>query len=103
MTTYRHIIFLIVIVAPFVFFNIDSAAPCLPSRIDGNEDLLSSDYRAVKSEGRDKTTRLWKEIMHEKSGIVLRLVPAGEFDMGSSDTEKGRHKVEGPVHRVKIS
>jgi len=99
MTTYRHIIFLIVIVVAFLSLNIDSVAPCLPSRIDGDENLLSSAYRAVESEGRDEINGLWKEIVHKESGIVLRLVPAGEFDMGSNSGEAD----EKPVHRVQIS
>jgi formylglycine-generating enzyme required for sulfatase activity/predicted Ser/Thr protein kinase/type II secretory pathway pseudopilin PulG len=60
-------------------------------------------FKAVESEGRDKDTGLWKEIEHIKSGIRLRLIPTGEFDMGSPDTEKDRDKDEGPVHHVKIS
>jgi formylglycine-generating enzyme required for sulfatase activity len=31
------------------------------------------------------------------------IVPAGHFEMGSSDTEAGRGKDEGPVHHVKVS
>jgi len=113
MSTYRHIIFLIAIVAPFLSFNIDSVAPCLLSRIDGDVDLLSSDYRGVKSEGRDGATGQWKEMVHKESGIVLRLVPAGEFDMGSHISaeevarkyggEAAAYKDEHPLHRVKIS
>ena len=37
------------------------------------------------------------------TGIEFVLIPAGEFDMGSPDDEKGRRGAEGPVHRVKIS
>jgi len=99
MSTYRHIIFLITIVAPFLLFNIDSVAPCLPSKIAGDVDLLSSDHRGVKSEGRDGATGQWKEMVHKESGIVLRLVHAGEFDMGLPDSGK----YESPVQRVKIS
>ncbi|MFH1550753.1 MAG: formylglycine-generating enzyme family protein [Planctomycetota bacterium] len=74
---------------------------------------MSSDYRAVKSEGRDGATGLWKEIVHKKSGIVLRLVHAGEFDMGSQilpeevvrkyGGDAADYKDEHPLHKVKIS
>ena len=35
--------------------------------------------------------------------IELILIPAGEFEMGSPDTEEARENDEGPVRRVKIS
>ena len=39
------------------------------------------------------------------SGVEMKLIliPAGEFMMGSPDSEKGRNKNEGPQHRVTIS
>jgi len=58
---------------------------------------LSDAFAPFKSEGLDEATGLWKEIVHKKSGIRLRLIPAGEFDMGSTETH------ETPVHHVKIS
>jgi len=64
---------------------------------------LGEGFESVESEGRDEATGLWKEIVHKKSGIRLRLIPAGEFDMGSPDNEEGRFANEGPVHHVKIS
>jgi formylglycine-generating enzyme required for sulfatase activity len=64
---------------------------------------LPESFEAVQAEGRDETTGLWKEIVHKKSGIHLRLIPTGEFDMGSPDKEEFRFIDEGPVHRVKIS
>ena len=57
-------------------------------------------FKPIESEGRDAETKLWKEIEHVKSGIRLRLIPAGEFDMGSPDNEE--YRVAGPVHHVKI-
>ncbi len=76
---------------------------------------LSSAYKPVRSEGAYtyKGVKYWREIEHEKSGIVLRLVPAGEFDMGSHISpeevarkyggEAGWFKYEHPLHKVKIS
>lgn len=62
----------------------------------------SADFKGVESEGRDEATGLWREIEHVKSGVRLRLIPAGEFDMGSPETEQGRLTDEGPVRRVRI-
>jgi len=68
-----------------------------------SEVALSESFEPVEGEGRDETTGLWNEIAHKKSGIHLRLIPAGEFDIGSPDTEQYRFIDEGPLHRVKIS
>ena len=118
MNAYRHIIFRITIVA-FLAVFLTFIPGCLLDEDDKDgvsvEDAgnLAPGYRAVESEGRDEATGLWKEIVHEKSGIVLRLVPAGEFDMGShmspEETERqyggwaGRYSSEHPLHKVKIS
>jgi formylglycine-generating enzyme required for sulfatase activity len=64
---------------------------------------LSESFEPVESEGRDEATGLWKEIAHKKTGMRLRLIPAGEFDMGSPDREQYRFVDEGPLHRVTIS
>jgi formylglycine-generating enzyme required for sulfatase activity len=44
-----------------------------------------------------------KDIVHEKTGMELVFIPAGEFMMGSPDGEKDRERDEGPVHRVRIT
>ena len=38
-----------------------------------------------------------------KSGVKFRLIPAGEFMMGSPEKEPGRAKNEGPLHKVRIT
>jgi formylglycine-generating enzyme required for sulfatase activity len=40
-----------------------------------------------------------KEVVHEKTGVEMVFIPAGEFEMGSNDGE-GEEK---PVHRVRIT
>jgi formylglycine-generating enzyme required for sulfatase activity len=43
-----------------------------------------------------------KEIVHEKTGIEMVFIPAGEFVMGSPEDEKDR-KGDEPQHRVRIT
>ena len=43
------------------------------------------------------------EYTHDRSGIRFVLLPGGEFEMGSPDTEAGHRPDEGPVHTVKLS
>ena len=44
-----------------------------------------------------------KEVAHEKTGMELVFIPAGEFQMGSPAEEKDRSDHEGPIHRVRIT
>jgi formylglycine-generating enzyme required for sulfatase activity len=69
-----------------------------PQKQEMNQ-AIPSGFKAVESEGRDEKTGLWKEIEHVKSGMRLRLIPAGEFDMGFATGNPD----EQPVHHVKIS
>ncbi|HQZ64608.1 MAG TPA: DUF1080 domain-containing protein, partial [Planctomycetaceae bacterium] len=41
--------------------------------------------------------------IQDSIGIKLRLIPPGEFSMGSPDSEKDRMQTEGPVHRVRLT
>ncbi len=41
--------------------------------------------------------------VHVPSGLEFSLVPAGEFQMGSPESETGRRLAEGPLHRVEIA
>jgi formylglycine-generating enzyme required for sulfatase activity len=45
----------------------------------------------------------YAEYTHDETGIEFVLLPGGEFEMGSPDTEEGRSSGEGPVHTVKLS
>ena len=48
----------------------------------------------------DPATGYSFEIWFKQPRIEFVLIPAGEFMMGSPDSEAGRHRTEGPVHRV---
>ena len=41
--------------------------------------------------------RTWREPV---TGMVFVWVSGGCFEMGTPDSEKGRHSIEGPVHKV---
>ena len=43
------------------------------------------------------------EVIHEKTGIEMVFIPAGEFMMGSPSSEEGRDDDEGPRHRVRTT
>lgn len=45
---------------------------------------------------------IFETFVSPSTDMKLVLLPAGEFDMGSSFEEKGRSDCESPVHRVKI-
>ena len=44
-----------------------------------------------------------QEVVHEKTGIEMVFIPAGEFLMGSPENEKGRYRDEGPQRKVTIT
>jgi formylglycine-generating enzyme required for sulfatase activity len=44
-----------------------------------------------------------KDIIHEKTGVEMVFIPAGEFMMGAPFSKEGRLMHESPVHRVRIS
>ena len=65
----------------------------VPAGVKGAEGTTAEPY----------TLTGWaKEIMHEKTGMVLVYVPAGHFTMGSPGDEAGR-KDEETQHRVRLT
>ncbi len=44
-----------------------------------------------------------QEVIHDKTGIVMAFVPAGEFLMGSSTKQSQSESDEGPRHKVRIT
>ena len=76
------------------------------------EEEGADDTTETEEEGADDTTRTEEEGAEGEHTFPLLLggasmefvwIPAGTFQMGSPDTEKGRSWDEGPVHEVKIS
>ncbi|MDP6353609.1 MAG: formylglycine-generating enzyme family protein, partial [Planctomycetota bacterium] len=53
--------------------------------------------------GYDRATGLPLEIVHTATGMHFVFIPAGEFLMGSPESETGRNENEGPQHRVRIT
>jgi formylglycine-generating enzyme required for sulfatase activity len=49
------------------------------------------------------TSSYEQNTINNSIGMEFVQIPAGEFEMGSQLSEKGRHNNEGPVHRVKIA
>ncbi len=51
----------------------------------------------------DLQIRLQTDLITNRIGMKLKLIPAGEFLMGSPADESDRSEAEGPQHRVRIS
>ena len=66
---------------------------------------VPSGFRAAPGTGAEPYTHTgWaKEVIHDKTGLAMTFVPAGEFRMGSPSSEAGRESDEGPVHTVRIT
>jgi len=65
--------------------------------------IVNKIEEAKKLEKEEKKKKEAPKGITNSIGMEMVYIPAGEFDMGSPDSEKGRFKDEGPVHRVKIS
>ena len=76
------------------------AAFALPA---GAGDGFGNPVVRRQGQGTDPASGLPLEIVHQASGLVLVLVPAGEFQMGSPAGEAGRSEDEGPVHAVRFA
>ena len=50
----------------------------------------------------ERNAQGYNEYTHDASGIEFVLLPGGEFEMGSPDTEAERSSDESPVHTVKL-
>ena len=66
------------------------------------QELVAEEPEAGSAIKKAESLSLPKEITNS-IGMKLKLIPAGEFMMGSPESEKSRSSNEGPVHRVKIT
>jgi formylglycine-generating enzyme required for sulfatase activity len=77
--------------------------------IDANVDDGSCCYSEGECQAPEEFTFLQEnaqglaEYRHDETGIVFVLLPGGDFEMGSPDTEPNRSSDEGPVHTVTLS
>jgi sulfatase modifying factor 1 len=65
-------------------------------------DALSRQFIRANGAGTDKKTGLPTRIVHKASGIILVLIPAGEFLMGSPESELERSKSGGERQHRRI-
>jgi formylglycine-generating enzyme required for sulfatase activity len=81
------------------------AGSCAKKHPDAGELRVPPGFRAGEGATPEPYTNTgWaKEIVHEKTGVEMVFIPAGEFMMGSPAEEKGRLQNEGPVQRVRIT
>ena len=59
-------------------------------------------YALVTRKNQNAATTLDPEYTN-RHDMIFKLIPAGTFEMGSSETEAGRSDDEGPVHTVEIT
>ncbi|OHB66298.1 MAG: hypothetical protein A2Y77_06600 [Planctomycetes bacterium RBG_13_62_9] len=91
----------------------DPNAPSVPSLLP--DDLVNVQYPSLEGlapgsqEAQDRQRQaaqqlgLPVEVRTRVTGIVLRLIPAGTFMMGSPSNESGRRDDEGPQHQVTLT
>ncbi len=66
-------------------------------------DGLAAEAVAARERQKACSARLHLPLeIENRLGMRFRLIPPGEFDMGSPQDEPGRYENEGPVHRVRI-
>jgi len=73
------------------------------SKDDGAESILTVKKEARPDAGPATKTPSSQESIKNSIGMTLRLIPAGEFFMGSPDDAIEAEKEEQPSHRVRIS
>ncbi|MBP7050454.1 MAG: formylglycine-generating enzyme family protein [Phycisphaerae bacterium] len=76
---------------------VDTLYPSLEGLAPGSEEAQQNQRQAAQELG------LPVEVRTRNTGIVLRLIPAGTFTMGSPESEAGRWDEEGPQHEVTLT
>jgi formylglycine-generating enzyme required for sulfatase activity len=76
---------------------VDTLYPSLEGLAPGSAEAQDRQRQAAQELG------LPVEVRTRNTGIVLRLIPAGTFTMGSPESEAGRGEDEGPQHEVTLT
>jgi formylglycine-generating enzyme required for sulfatase activity len=76
---------------------VDPLYPSLEGLAPGSEEAQQCQRQAAQELG------LPVEVRTRNTGIVLRLIPAGTFTMGSPASEPGRESDEGPQYQVTLT
>jgi formylglycine-generating enzyme required for sulfatase activity len=86
-------------VSPFVLASTSRAEPGTPALA-----IAPFDAEEARTHQEAWAEQLGVEVQIENSiGMKLRLIPPGEFMMGSPELEEGRFSDEGPQHRVRLT
>jgi formylglycine-generating enzyme required for sulfatase activity len=77
--------------------------PSEEGKVDGAESTRTVDKDARPDAGRTVKTNSAQRSIKNSIGMTLKLIPSGEFMMGSPDDEKVASPSEKPQHKVRIS
>jgi formylglycine-generating enzyme required for sulfatase activity len=75
----------------------DAQYPSLEGLAPGSQEAQDRQRQATQQLG------VPVEVRTQVTGIVLRLIPSGDFTMGSPASEPGRRSEEGPLHQVTLT
>jgi len=90
------------VVAWVVVFNLTKPTHELP-KADGAKSIRTAKKDARPDAGPVAKTASSQESFENSIGMTLRLIPAGEFMMGSSEDDKDAGPEEKPQHKVRIT
>ena len=71
-----------------------------PAATPVGSDASSPPLRLLRWSGR---TQVFVEELGDGARLIMNRIPAGTFQMGSPEQERGRSANEGPVHEVRLA